>query len=429
VLAAYGLNAVQRRDWPEALRRWTEMSNRLPNLRVGLFNSALALREMGRLAEADAMLCTVKQHDPDVFQAAYQWALNPHYQHAWLVAVERWSEIRRDWPDEPAGYSWGVGALRELGRVEEAEALLAEGQSRNPDNLELAMEAALLSGSIGDWTNALKRWDVLHALHPEHPAILSGRTQATLLAGYAQADQSVADPAATTLPRTAAPAPGSLLPAAGRDMSILFKPAALVAMFESLGRDCEFGLLQRHHGAEPLGLLRWGGPDIDYLIKGFQTGFEGLGDPGTIRLENRHSEYFLHDDVYRILMHTFIPVDETKTQKILTQLGRRMAFLRRHLLEEVAAAERIFIFKDNEAVDRSKILTLHDEMLKYGPSTLLVMQEAGIGREAADVEKLRDGLFIGYVSAFGNHPVNGDGSWNIPFQEWLNICRIVYAAC
>ncbi len=424
VFVSYGVNAQLRRDWPEALRRWTMMAERLPELRVGIFNSALVLREMDRVEEADAILCDSRRQHPEVFQAAYQWALNPHYRSDWHTALQRWSEVRRDWPDEPAGYSWSVSALRELGRLQEAEVLLEQGLSRIPGSIELGIEAALLSGSAGRWSEALAQWDALDAGHPGHEAIVSGRRQAIMLAEYARMDQA---PTASepVVPEPAIP-PAST--AGQRDMSILFDPAALFLRFESLGRDCEFGLLQRHHGAEPLGLLRWGGPTIDYLIKGFQAGFEGLGTPGTLRLEDRGREYFMHDDVYRILMHTFLPVDEAKRERILGQLSRRMLFLKRCLLDEVRIGERIFIFKDNETLDRSRILALHDEMSRYGPATLLVMQEAGAGRQAVDVERLRDRLFVGYVSRFGNNPVNADGSWNIPFQDWLNVCRIVYAA-
>lgn len=37
-------------------------------------------------------------------------------------------------------------------------------------------------------------------------------------------------------------------------------PSELVARFESLGDNCEFGLVQRHFGAEPVGVFRFPTP-------------------------------------------------------------------------------------------------------------------------------------------------------------------------
>src|ERR1700761_1738697 len=68
------------------------------------------------------------------------------------------------------------------------------------------------------------------------------------------------------------------------------RPADLVSLsdhdvalrFESLGgtgHGCEFGLFQRHFGAEPLGLLRWADTPVDLLIKALESRFEGVGAP------------------------------------------------------------------------------------------------------------------------------------------------------
>ena len=52
--------------------------------------------------------------------------------------------------------------------------------------------------------------------------------------------------------------------------------AALVNHFESLGRGCEFGFLQRRAGAEPMGLLRFASMPLEGLIRGLQTQFAGI---------------------------------------------------------------------------------------------------------------------------------------------------------
>ncbi len=61
----------------------------------------------------------------------------------------------------------------------------------------------------------------------------------------------------------------------------------IAMQFESVGENCEFGLWQRRCDSEPLGLLRFSSTFMRNLIRGIQTGFEGLGEPEDIepRLE------------------------------------------------------------------------------------------------------------------------------------------------
>src|SRR6185312_11010618 len=55
-------------------------------------------------------------------------------------------------------------------------------------------------------------------------------------------------------------------------------PAAdLVMRFESLGDNCELGLVQRRCGKEPLGLLRFANIMLPSLLRGVSTGFDRLG--------------------------------------------------------------------------------------------------------------------------------------------------------
>jgi hypothetical protein len=61
----------------------------------------------------------------------------------------------------------------------------------------------------------------------------------------------------------------------------------LVNLFRSFGDNCEFGLVQREVGAEPIDLLRFAGLYIPtghlaVLTDAITKGFEGLGQPGTV---------------------------------------------------------------------------------------------------------------------------------------------------
>src|SRR5437016_5768301 len=61
-----------------------------------------------------------------------------------------------------------------------------------------------------------------------------------------------------------------------RCRGLMFEHARIIAEFESLGDNCEFGFVQRHHGLEPGGLLRWASSNFDGLVHALECRFTGL---------------------------------------------------------------------------------------------------------------------------------------------------------
>jgi hypothetical protein len=55
--------------------------------------------------------------------------------------------------------------------------------------------------------------------------------------------------------------------------------------FENLGDNCEFGIVQRRCGAEPLGLFRFSSTQLKPLIAGIRNRFTGMAEHGNLRLE------------------------------------------------------------------------------------------------------------------------------------------------
>lgn len=51
---------------------------------------------------------------------------------------------------------------------------------------------------------------------------------------------------------------------------------SLVARFESLGDNCEFGFVQRRSGVEDGGLLRWAVSPPEALLKAIRSRFSGV---------------------------------------------------------------------------------------------------------------------------------------------------------
>ncbi len=73
-------------------------------------------------------------------------------------------------------------------------------------------------------------------------------------------------------------------------------PSDLLRGFESLGHNCEFGVVQRHFGAEPLGLLRFSGITLPDLLTGLACGFAGAGQQLEVLLaDGTRREFMVRD--------------------------------------------------------------------------------------------------------------------------------------
>jgi hypothetical protein len=81
----------------------------------------------------------------------------------------------------------------------------------------------------------------------------------------------------------------------------------MIMGFESLGDNCEFGLVQRQLQAEPLGLLRFSFIELPLLLRGLRSGFEGLGEPDTVEVNvvGQDREFVVRESVYGMTYHTF----------------------------------------------------------------------------------------------------------------------------
>jgi hypothetical protein len=229
----------------------------------------------------------------------------------------------------------------------------------------------------------------------------------------------------------------------GRKLSLFFRSislvgpepapaneADLVARFESLGgtaQGCEFGLLQREAGVEPLGLLRWATMTASSLADALESGFEGVGTPGQTILDkftwpDGRQEYSTEDRRFLMRMHTWIDVASSPPDEVLAMMCRRLTFLTRKLFETFAQARKIFVFKTGDRICApDEIRRIHQAMRRYGPVTLLYVQQADQDHPPGSVDRLKEGLLVGYIDRFNQAP---DGTV-LPLSRdiWLQICR------
>ncbi len=197
--------------------------------------------------------------------------------------------------------------------------------------------------------------------------------------------------------------------------------AELMLKFESIGDNCEFGLVQRRCGAEPLGLLRFSNLELHRLIWGLRRGFEGLGGVHNLDFwltEGMRREYVIRDRQYGLVFHTFLYENEVAQNKLLPQQAERLNFLRRKFLEDLRNGEKILVCKRNATLSGSDMLALHAELNRYGTNTLLWVTASDGDHTPGTVDRVMPGLLRGYIDRFAPY----ENAHDLSLEVWLSIC-------
>jgi predicted Zn-dependent protease len=162
--------ALDRGDWPEALRRCDILRSRYPGHPFGYTAGARALQETGDAAAADAMLDQVLRSFPTDVEALLTWAEMAMRRRDWPAAIERCAIMRDRLPNQIFGYTAGAAALREAQRYAEAEAVLQATTERFPQDAAVAHDFARIAQTQRRWSEAATRWTQVQARFPDDPA-------------------------------------------------------------------------------------------------------------------------------------------------------------------------------------------------------------------------------------------------------------------
>ena len=192
--------------------------------------------------------------------------------------------------------------------------------------------------------------------------------------------------------------------------------------FESLGDNCEFGLVQRRCGAEPLGLLRWSAIAAAELVRGLDAGFDGIGDPVnmTYRIEGGgHPEYLIDDRAYALTFHTFLNPTDVAESELIPRQAARLRFLRRKLLEDLAEGRKIFVIKRNDGLSEPELLAVLAALRRHNPRVrLLGVLAAGPKHPPGSLQVTPEGLICGYIEHFA--PLAS--AHDVALETWLALC-------
>jgi hypothetical protein len=197
--------------------------------------------------------------------------------------------------------------------------------------------------------------------------------------------------------------------------------AELMLKFESIGDNCEFGLVQRRCAAEPLGLLRFSNLELHRLIWGLQRDFEGLGDVQHLEFwlsDGERREYVIRDREYGLVFHTFLYENDVAQNALLPQQAGRLKFLCRKLLEDLRNGEKTLVCKRNDALSAQDVLALHAELNRYGPNTLLWVTTGEGNHTPGTVDRVMPRLLRGYIDRFAPY----ENAHDLSLEVWLSIC-------
>jgi len=154
-------NAMARGDLVEVSKCWTSIRERHPRLVMSNHDSLSIMLSLQLYDEAEQVMKKgLKEHPRD-----------PHYREGLAQISQRrgnfaasnrqWTKIRRSYPSRFPAYLFGAQALKELGRLADAERLTSLAISRFPDGQECTacwIEHARVAEAAQKWNLALERW-------------------------------------------------------------------------------------------------------------------------------------------------------------------------------------------------------------------------------------------------------------------------------
>jgi tetratricopeptide (TPR) repeat protein len=460
-----------RQEWDAALDLWALWRDRFPGRPDGHVWALHILRQTSRLAAAEDLAAdalALFPDDPGVLA-----------QRAWLYVTQRqfdeamtwWTAVREVAPERPDGYVWAVLAMRLAGRMDEAESLVTEALARFPDNADAILEHARVATARGERDEAARRWLAAREKLPAHAEAYTGASAALRLAGRLAEAEAIAAEAVARFPgdqnaviaqaeiaaaradrgqalrrlaaaRDVVPESGRMesglgwaeyrlrLQAATADEPPTASDAAataalgeLMLAFESLGERCDFGAVQRKNGMEPLGLFRFGLTFFDQLVAALDDGLAAIGAEEDTDFINYGTEYMVKMRKYGLIFHTFTYHHELESGAELDafrrQQTRRLQFLKRKLLEDLAEGQKIFIFANQHRVGDDDARRLHAALQGYGPNSLLFVRPATDSHGPGTVAPLDDRLYAGYLDRFTDFAV-GELP---PYDTWRQLCE------
>jgi predicted Zn-dependent protease len=396
--ALIGQPAGRRKRMGELLRRLEAHHEKFPDYAPAYTAHISAYRETRELEEADRRSATWCERFPNDTKLWLARAGILEDQKRYGDALQVIAQLRDKSPGGGELEGAYVRALSCAGRHDEAEAACLDALEKDPAQRRLLTEYARIASRRGEWSEALRRLLDAQKHLPDDEGLIKDIQNVRL-----QLDEPEA---ADSRPE---------------------QTDNVFARFESLGgtgAGCEFGIVQRRLGNDSIGLLRWSRNDTTQLIAALDCEFDGVGEPENTVLRPRRlnvdaEEWVTSDKRFLMESHTFVRTADAPEDKMFAQTCRRLRFLRGKMLQDLRAAEKMYVFKALQPLDDDTIRALHAALAKYGDNALLCVMRADKVHKRGTLRDLGRGVFAGYIGHFMKDDTGNPG-FDIP--GWKKVC-------
>jgi tetratricopeptide (TPR) repeat protein len=401
-----------RRDRQLAIARWQAVYDCHPEHPRSLHGLMNAFWAAGANDDADQLIADRAKDPWANSDIACLYAQMSVRRSDFPEAIRRWRLALAHFPRSPDAMTGLIWSLKESGQIEDARAWLAVGLELHPNNLALQMQLGDLAARQGQWSEAVRHFRAVLDVNPSDPQV--------------RRELRIAEDQLRLADLTSDKSPAGATGSDPRDAPNVRTEADhnLFMDFESLGDNCEFGLVQRHFGAESLGLLRFAGTKTQDLIAALDTRLAGVGDLEHLAIGAwPNGEYSIGDLRYGMTSHTNMYDSMLSREAFAEKQVRRVRFLKNKLLEEFAAASKLFVFKA-ATVSSDDLATLFAVCRRLGPITLLVVRLTDAEHPAGTVEWASEGLLLGYLDRI---PPTEDINSGLSIACWKKICERAHA--
>ena len=159
----WGDLAMRRRDWIDAARRWSVLTQCFPAENRCKIEMARALDEAGDPDRADALLAEAQTMAPQDLAIAFSWAEAADRRGTWAIAAARWTAVRERFPTEGRVCGHAMRAFAEAGDWDGAEHVAVYVTRTFPANTNLMTQAADIAMRRGDFERAATRFAAAYA--------------------------------------------------------------------------------------------------------------------------------------------------------------------------------------------------------------------------------------------------------------------------
>ncbi|MCP1245656.1 acyl carrier protein [Acetobacter cerevisiae] len=209
----------------------------------------------------------------------------------------------------------------------------------------------------------------------------------------------------------------------------------VLSNFESLGEDCEFGLVQQRAGILHPHLLRFSAASensaerLPHLIMLLKYRLHQLEHTDFLEMflpeeewNNVDPEWRIRHKIYKWSTHTGLLVKnfpkETINKKI-SDFSVVIEFMKSQFLRELELGRKVWIWKSSVPSSLSNIKKLHDILKEYGPNKLLWVQTANNEHLPGTVDQIEADLWCGYIKKPSEH---WKGHWSED-ADWFELLK------